>query len=199
MSILHRITYVISPIGMVVLMNAGIIFFCRWFFPDITTVKEDFYDYTSKSVHSWPFVDGFKPTDSYVKNETNDTFYRVVVSYAMIDIEEREEYNHYNVTDTIPPMTTAEIACPPNYVAQYIIPVRLSNPSRYRRRHRTRRSYIVTKEQLDSFTMGNFTLLGIKGNIFEKRLDIKMNPIVWEDPKQLDSWERTVYNVQHDY
>lgn len=191
---LYRLNCMMTAISLCAILNVGIVFFCRWFIPDVTTVERRGGKYEISTGYAWPFADGFKPTDSYLVNDTKDTLYRVVVSYAFLG---EEIYNHYNVTDTIPPMTTATIPCPPNHVARSILPIMMPSHGRFGR-IRTRCSYIATKKDLDSFVYGNFEYLGIKANIRVDSFNITTNPVVWEDPERISSLERVIEKMKHE-
>lgn len=193
LSKLSGLNCAITAFALCTLLNMGIVFFCRWFLPDVTTVERraDRWDVTS--VYAWPFTGGFKPTDSYIVNDTKDTLYRVVVSYAFLG---EEVNNHYNVTDTIAPMTTANIPCPPNFVARSILPIMMPSHGRFGRT-RARRSYIATKKELDAFETGDFRYLGIKSNIRINSFNITSNPIVWESPERISVLENTIKRMKH--
>lgn len=91
--------------------------------------------YAVSAEHDWPFIGGFKPSGSYFVNDTPDTLFRVVVSYAILG---EEITNYYNVTDTISPLSTARIACPPNYVCRDILPVMLpTGDTLWKKAHQT--------------------------------------------------------------
>ncbi len=194
LSKLSRINCVMTAISLCAILNMGIVFFCRWFIPDVTTVERRGGKYEISTGYAWPFADGFKPTDSYLVNDTKDTLYRVVVSYAFLG---EEINNHYNITDTIPPMTTADIPCPPNYVARSIFPIMMPSHGRFGR-IRTRLSYIATKKDLDSFMYGNFEYLGIQANIRIDSFNITTNPVVWEDPERISALERVIEKMRHE-
>lgn len=194
LSKLCRLNCVMTAIPLCAILNMGIVFFCRWFIPDVTTVERKGGIYEISTGYAWPFADGFRPTDSYLVNGTNDTLYRVVVSYAFLG---EEINNHYNITDTIPPMTTADIPCPPNYVARSIFPIMMPSHGRFGR-IRAKLSYIATKKDLDSFVYGNFEYLGIQANIRIDSFNITTNPVVWEDPERISALERVIEKMRHE-
>ncbi len=183
-----RLNHIFLILAMCSMLNAGVIFFCRWFFPDVTLIRTEQGKYDVTTRQTITFYENFMPTGSYVENQTGDTLYRVVVSYAFLGEEIR---NHYNITDTIAPQTTARIPCPPNYVLRKIFPIMQSSIGRMGRT-RTRRSYIVTKSEMDAFTSGDFSDLGIKDNIRVNSFNITTNPIIWEDPERLKILEHTI-------
>lgn len=185
---LTRLYSVVLPLALSSIINIGVIFFCRWLFPDVTTVQYHNGNYEFTSQHTWCLDRRLKPTGSYVANETSDTLYRVVVSYAYLG---EEVYNHYNIPDTINPHSISMIPCPPNYVVREILPIMLPSYGRFGR-VRTRLSYIATKPQLDAFVTGNFQNLGIKENVRVYSFDLKTNPIIWEDPERIRVVERTI-------
>lgn len=183
-----RLNHIFAILALSSILNLGVIFFCRWFSPDVTAIRTEQGKYDVTTRQAIPFFKNFMPTGSYIENHTEDTLYRVVVSYAFLG---EEIYNHYNITDTIAPQTTAGIPCPPNYVLRKIYPIMMSSSGRMGRT-RTRRSYIVTKSELDAFTSGDFRNLGIKDNIRINTLNITTNHIIWEDPERLRILEQTI-------
>lgn len=193
LSKLCRLTCMMTALSFCAPLNMGIVFFCSWFLPDVTTVERKAGSYSITSGYAWPFTGGFMPTDSYLVNDTRDTLYRVVVSYAFLG---EEVNNHYNITDTIAPMTTAAIPCPPNFVARSIFPIMMPSHGRFGRT-RARRSYIATKKELDAFETGDFRYLGIKSNIRIKSFNITSNPIVWESPEIISALERVIEREKH--
>lgn len=193
LSKLSRLNWAIMAFAFCTLLNMGIVFFSRWFLPDVTTVERRADRWNVTYGYAWPFTRGFKPTDSYLVNDTKDTLYRVVVSYAFLG---EEVNNHYNVTDTIAPMTTATVPCPPNFVARSILPIMMPSHGRFGRT-RARRSYIATKKELDAFETGDFRYLGIKSNIRIKSFNITSNPIVWESPEIISALERVIEREKH--
>ncbi|MCM1354834.1 MAG: hypothetical protein NC212_00330 [Staphylococcus sp.] len=184
----YRYHCVMVSLALCSLINCGVIFLCRWSFPDVTTVYKADGKYTGSTTRAFPFADGLKPTGSYVSNDTDDTLYRVVVSYAFLG---EEINNHYNVTDTIAPKTTVRVSCPPNYVGRRIFPIMLATSGRFGK-SRTRRSYIVDGEALHEFQTADFSCLGIKENIRVATFDITSNPIVWEDSSRIEALERNI-------
>lgn len=194
LSKLRRLTCMMTALAFCAPLNMGIVFFCRWFLPDVTTVKQEAGKWDVTYGYAWPFNGGFMPTDSYIVNDTRDTLYRVVVSYAFLG---EEVNNHYNVTDTIAPMTTAAIPCPPNFVARSIFPIMMPSHDRFGRT-RARRSYIATKKELDAFETGDFRYLGIKANIRINSFNITSNPIVWESPEIISALENVIKSMKHD-
>lgn len=190
-----RVYCVLTSFLAVSVLNPGTIFFCRWFFPDVTTVTQTGGRYEVLTKHSWPFSGNCMPMHSYIANDTEDTLYRVVVSYAFLGEEIK---NHYNVTDTITPMTTGMIPCPPNYVARSILPIMTPSHGRLGRT-RTRRSYIVTGEALHEFEKGDFRCFGIKDNVRVDSFNITSNPVVWEDPERIKSLEQTIDRIYREY
>ena len=193
LSKLRRLTCMMTALSFCAPLNMGIVFFCRWFLPDVTTVECKAGRCNVTSGYAWPFTAGFMPTDSYLLNDTRDTLYRVVVSYAFLG---EEVNNHYNVTDTIAPMTTGAIPCPPNFVARSIFPIMMPSHGRFGRT-RARRSYIATKKELDAFETGDFRYLGIKANIRIDSFNITSNPIVWESPEIISALERVIKSERH--
>lgn len=185
---LTRLYSVVLPLALSSILNIGVIFFCRWLFPDVTTIQNHNGNYEFTSQHTWCLDGRLKPTGSYVANETSDTLYRVVVSYAYLG---EEVYNHYNIPDTINPHSISRIPCPPNYVVREILPIMLPSYGRFGR-VRTRLSYIATRPQLDAFVTGNFQNLGIKENVRVHSFDLKTNPIIWEDPERIRVVEQTI-------
>ena len=191
----YRLNSIMIAFAMSAVLNVGVIFFCRWFFPDITVVNKEEGRYNVSTSYALPFTSGLKPTYSYIGNDTEDTLYRVVVSYAFLG---EEVNNHYNVTDTIIPMTTVRIPCPPNYVTRSIFPVMMPSSGRTGR-VRARRSYIATKSALNAFETGDFRCLGIKANIRINSFNITTNPIIREDPERLRVLEQTIDRIIPDY
>lgn len=183
-----RLLHIFVILALSSILNMGVIFFCRWFFPDVTSIRTEQGKYEVTTRHILPFHVNISPTGSYVQNDTEDTLYRVVVSYAFLG---EEIHNHYNITDTILPQTTAGIPCPPNYILKRIFPIMLPSSGRFGR-IRTRRSYIVTKSELDAFTSGDFRNLGIKDNVRINSFNITANPIIWEDPERLIVLEQII-------
>lgn len=185
---LCRLNCVVVPFTLCALLDSETIFLCRWIFPDVTTVSFESGRYEVSTGYDWPFANGFMPTDSYVVNGTGDTLYRVVVSYAFLG---EEVNNHYNVTDTIAPMTTALIPCPPNFVGRSIFPIMM--PSYYRfGRIRSRYTYIVNGKELAAFESGDFRNLGIKANIRVHSFNITSNPTLWVDPERISILEHVI-------
>lgn len=187
----HRYNCVSLTFFCAIMLGLGSLSLCHWFFPDVTTVSKGPDGYEVSSREAWPFYDGLKPACSYLANDSEDSLYRVVVSYAFLG---EEVNNHYNVTDTIKPFTTAHIACRPNYVARSIFPVMLPSTGRFGKT-RTRRSYIVTKAELEAFETGDFTCFGINDNIRVPSFDITSNPILWEDPEILAALDQCLDNI----
>ncbi len=183
-----RLNHIFVILALCSPLNVGVIFFCQWFFPDVTSIRTEQGKYEVTTRNAIPLFKNFMPTGSYIENHTEDTLYRVVVSYAFLG---EEIHNHYNITDTIAPQTTAGIPCPPNYVLRRIYPIMMPSSGRMGRT-RTRRSYIVTKSELDAFTSGDFGDLGIKDNIRVNSFNITTNPIIWEDPERLRILEQTI-------
>ena len=161
---------------------------CRWIFPDVTTVSNELGKYYVSTRYAWPNSDNFKPTGSYILNNTTDTLYRVVVSYAFLGEETK---NHYNITDTIDPMTAARIPCHPNFVARRIYPIMMPSYGKTGR-YRTHRSYIVNGGHLDAFESGDFSSLGISENVRVDSFNITSNPIIWEDPERLKALDGVI-------
>lgn len=192
---LYKVQLVLSAIAICSVFNLGIIFFSRWMLPDVTMVRVNNGRYEVSTRYANMFSKNFKLTGSYLENNTQDMLYRVVVSYALLGKEIR---NHYNVTDTIMPSTTAVISCTPNYVARSIFPVMLPTTGRFGQ-SRTRMSYIVTGNELEVFMTSDFSCFGIKENIRKDSFDITRNPIVWEDPHRIELLERTLDRVYREY
>lgn len=192
---LSRLNSLMVAFTLCSVLNMGVVFFCRWIFPDVTTVSGEHGKYEVTTTRAWPFTDNFRPTASYVVNNSGDTLYRVVVSYAFLG---REINNHYNVTDTLPPHTTTEIPCPPNYVARSIFPVMLPTSGRFGN-SRTQRSYIVTADALNEFLTSDFSCYGINKNIRVNSFNMTSNPIVWEDQERINRLEQILDNISREY
>lgn len=192
---LSRLNSLMVAFTLCSVLNMGVVFFCRWIFPDVTTVSGKHGKYEVTTTRAWPFTDNFRPTDSYVFNNSGDTLYRVVVSYAFLG---KEINNHYNITDTLPPHTTTEIPCPPNYVARSIFPVMLPTSGRFGN-SRTRRSYIVTADTLNEFLTYDFACYGINKNIRVNSFNMTSNPIVWENQERINRLEQILDNISREY
>lgn len=166
----------------------GVFPLCRWIFPDVTTISNEYGKYEVAASYAWPWSENLKPNGSYVVNNTGDTLYRVVVSYAFLGEETK---NHYNITDTIDPKSTVRIPCPPNFVARRIYPVMMPSYGKTGR-YRTRRSYIVNGGQLDAFEFGDFSTIGISENVRVPSFNLTSNPIIWEDSAKLEALDRVL-------
>lgn len=192
---LCRFSGVLIPLGLSPVILLGSIFFCRWLFPDVTTIRYDEGRYEATSAHVFPFCNGFTPTGSFVENDSGDTLYRVVVSYAFLG---EEIYNHYNITDTFPPGAVSRIPCPPNFTTRSIFPI--MPPSQGKTgRIRARRSYIVNGNELTAFEKGDFSYLGIKANIRVDSFNITRNDIVWEDPERIVALEKIIDKLTREH
>lgn len=172
--------------------GAGSVAFFRYMVPDICEVTCKGKGYEVVNYYGWPEGHKVSLTHSYLDNQTSDTLYRVVVSYAYLG---EELYNHYNVTNACAPGGFTVMSSRPHYVMKRILPAMLPSHGKLGRYH-TNRVYIVGRPSLDEFERRNMQCFGLRGNKKIDSFDITKNDIIYENPEKYITLERVTDNIE---
>ncbi len=187
-----RRKYIVQIVMMMVyispLLYMGVESLLKWIVPDVTVVR---IDESGKSdfivLHDYRAGKGLQVNGSYVENDTSDTLYRVVVSYA---IPGEHFYNAYSITDTVMPWSFTKMKGNVAYSMRLIPP--LMPPSNSKgTNYRTKRVFLVDASELNRFVSGyDMSRLGLKPNKYVKEIDERNAIPVKEDSWRLEIWRK---------
>lgn len=161
-----------------------------WLIPDVTTVYENAprnYHYVNN--YEWRAGKDMKLTGSYLDNRTDDTLYRMVVSYA---IPGEDLYNVYSISDTIAPKTFDRIKARADYYMHHIPPFMRWSTGRMGR-YRTQRVFIVDKPMLSEFVNRyDMSVFGLGPHRRVDSIKESNNRTLHEDPERLNEYRRII-------
>ncbi|MDE5922306.1 MAG: hypothetical protein K2G79_02310 [Muribaculum sp.] len=191
----YRRKYIVQIVMMMVyispLLYMGVESLLKWIVPDVTVVR---VDESGKSdfivLHDYRVGKGLQVNGSYVENETSDTIYRVVVSYA---IPGEHFYNAYSITDTVMPWSVDKMKGNVAY-SMRLIPPLMPSSNHKGTNYRTKRVFLVDASELNRFVSGyDMSRFGLKPNKYVKEIDERNAIPVKEDGWRLEIW-RKFYN-----
>lgn len=161
-----------------------------WLLPDVTIISENSRrQFTASTVYEWRPGAGMRLNGSYLDNRTDDTLYRVVVSYA---IPGEDLYNIYSVSDRIPPKSFERMTGRADYYMHPVPPLMRWSVGRMGR-YRTQRVFVVDKAMLTEFVSGHdMALFGLRANRRVKSIKESRNRTINEDPSRLTEYKRII-------
>lgn len=139
---------------------------------EVTAIDGNRYPYSNNRYELFsPDFPGFN--SCYVDNRSNDTLYRIIISYA---IPGKDSYNVYNITDTVPAHSVKKVNGPISYCL-YNIPVTLSpSISRFGQKSRRKLSFLVRKGQMLKFIYSDCEKVGLLQN--KRETNIRENILI---------------------
>ncbi|MDE5712801.1 MAG: hypothetical protein K2I16_04150 [Muribaculaceae bacterium] len=174
----------VSPLFVNVLLYLAVTGFLLWFLPDVATVRDDGKRYDVKRYFALPFTKGMHPGGSYLDNETEDTLFRVLVSYSFPGVDKG---NVYSITEAYPPGKWVKMKSRPDYVMKRLPP--WMDPSNGRRgSYRTCRRFIVNRRQIDAFANLDMEKAGLKNNRLVDSIPEPKNSPIWEDKVKVNKY-----------
>ena len=174
----------VSPLFVSVILYLAVAGFLLWFLPDVATVKGDGKGYDVKRYFALPFTKGMHPGGSYLNNETEDTLFRVLVSYSFPGLDKG---NVYSITEAYPPGEWLKMKSRPDYVMKRLPP--WMDPSSGRMgSYRTCRRFIVNRQQIEAFANLDMEKAGLKNNRLVDSIPEPHNNPIWEDKVKVNKY-----------
>lgn len=174
----------VSPLFVSIILYLAVTGFLLWFLPDVATVRDDGKGYDVKRYFALPFTKGMHPGGSYLDNETEDTLFRVLVSYSFPGVDKG---NVYSITEAYPPGKWVKMKSRPDYVMKRLPP--WMDPSSGRSgSYRTCRRFIVNRRQIDAFANLDMEKAGLKNNRLVDSIPEPKNSPIWEDKEKVNKY-----------
>lgn len=174
----------VSPLFVSVILYLAVTGFLLWFLPDVATVKDDGKRYDVKRYFALPFTKGMHSGGSYLNNETEDTLFRVLVSYSFPGVDKG---NVYSITEAYPPGNGIKMKSRPDYVMKRLPP--WMDPSSGRMgSYRTCRRFIVNRRQIDAFANLDMEKAGLKNNRLVDSIPEPKGSPIWEDKVKVNKY-----------
>ena len=173
-----------APLFVSVILYLAVAGFLLWFLPDVATVKNDGKEYDVRRYFALPFTKGMHPGGSYLNNKTEDTLFRVLVSYSFPGVDKG---NVYSITETYPPGNGIKMKSKPDYVMKRLPP--WMDPSSGRMgSYRTCRRFIVSRRQIEAFANLDMGKAGLQNNRLVDSIPEPKNSPIWEDKVNVNKY-----------